>query len=144
MSGYLLDVNFLIALFDPAHLFHEPAHNWFVENRGETWATCPITINGCVRILSSPAYPTARITVTRAIEMVRILCESKDHQFWTHHLSLADPEIFHPQHIAGHRQITDAYLLALAVHHKAKLVTFDRAIPWKSVVGATARSIVIP
>ncbi|HEY7215024.1 MAG TPA: hypothetical protein VIC28_10365 [Thermoanaerobaculia bacterium] len=52
----LLDVNVLVALFDPDHVHHEAAHTWFAAHRGAGWATCPLTENGLIRILSNPAY----------------------------------------------------------------------------------------
>ena len=51
----LLDVNVLVALFDPDHVHHEAAHVWFAATRGAGWATCPLTENGVVRVLSNPS-----------------------------------------------------------------------------------------
>ncbi|HWJ56793.1 MAG TPA: hypothetical protein VNR90_11235, partial [Vicinamibacterales bacterium] len=54
----LLDVNLLVALFDPDHVHHDISHDWFAEQRGVGWATCPLTENGLVRVLSSPRAST--------------------------------------------------------------------------------------
>jgi predicted nucleic acid-binding protein len=54
--GPLLDVNLLVALFDPNHVFYDLAHDWFSDSRGDGWATCALTENAFVRILSNPAY----------------------------------------------------------------------------------------
>lgn len=141
MSVCLLDVNLLVALFDPAHPNHEDAHQWFGASRKRGWATCPHTINGCVRVLSSPAYPTVETTPAEVIARLRILCSSPDHQFWEDRVSLLDEKLFRPAMIAGHQKITDVYLLGLAVRHKGKLATFDRSIPLKAVVGAESRHL---
>ena len=53
----LFDVNVLIARFDPAHVHHERAHRWWKLNKTSGWASCPLTENGFVRILSQPKYP---------------------------------------------------------------------------------------
>jgi uncharacterized protein len=132
----LLDVNVLVALFDPAHPNHEEAHQWFGRTRRRGWATCPITINGCVRVLSNPAYPTVEATAGEVISRLRGLCTDPAHQFWPDGPSLLDPAVFRPEFIAGHQRITDAYLLAIAVRHEGRLATFDRSIPIKSVKGA--------
>ncbi|TLZ12344.1 MAG: hypothetical protein E6K34_17875 [Gammaproteobacteria bacterium] len=55
----LLDVNVLIALLDSDHTLHGTAMSWFAKHAREGWASCPITQNGCVRIMSNPSYPNA-------------------------------------------------------------------------------------
>jgi len=141
MSAALLDVNVLVALFDPVHVNHEEAHLWFGRNRHQNWATCPLTVNSFVRVLSNPAYPSALPTAAEAISRLRKLCSAKDHQSWDHNVSLLDDNLFHSTMIAGHQKITDIYLLGLAVRRKGKLATFDRSIPLKSVNGAEARHL---
>ena len=59
MTTYLLDVNVLIALVDPAHVHHEPAHAWFSQQGSTSWATCPMTENGLLRIVGHPRYPNS-------------------------------------------------------------------------------------
>ena len=136
MSVSLLDVNVLLALFDPAHVNHDEAHDWFGANRRRGWATCPITINGFVRVLSNPGYPTPVGTAGAALSMIRTLCESAGHEFWADDVSLLDRELFRAEAIAGHQKITDIYLLGLAVRRQGKLITFDRSIGLKAVNGA--------
>jgi toxin-antitoxin system PIN domain toxin len=138
MSAGLLDVNVLVALFDPAHPNHEDSHRWFGRNRKRGWATCPVTINGCVRVLSNPAYPTVDATPAEVISRLRVFCSSSAHEFWHDSVSLLDDTLFRPPAIAGHQKITDVYLLGLALQHRGKLVTFDRSIPLKAVVGAAS------
>jgi hypothetical protein len=136
----LLDVNVLVALFDPAHLNHDEAHDWFKVARGTAWATCPITINGVVRILSNPAYPTIEATPAEVISRLQDLCSNPHHEFWPDDLSLLG-NAFRPASIASHQKITDAYLLALAIHKRGQLVTFDRSIPLRAVLRAEARHL---
>lgn len=143
MSISLLDVNVLVALFDPAHSQHEEAHLWFGPHRRRGWATCPITLHGCVRVLSNPAYPTVDATPAEVSARLRTLCASRDHHFWPDSVSLLDDTLFHPSLIGGHQKITDVYLLGLAVRHHGRLATFDRSIPLKAVQGATPGNLVL-
>ena len=143
MSLSLPDVNVLVALHDPAHVHHEAAHGWFAHARSHGWATCPLTLNGCARILSNPNYPNFEASVEDVIARLRTLCSVPHHHFWSEELSLLDEKVFRPSHIAGPRQITDIYLLAVAVFHGGELVSFDQSIPWKAVVGASPKDIKI-
>jgi uncharacterized protein len=136
MKAALLDVNVLVALFDPNHPNHETAHQWFGRNRKRGWATCPITINGCVRVLSNPAYPSFDTTPGEVILKLRTLCENREHQFWTESVSLLQESLFRPAKIKGHQTVTDVYLLGLAVVNDGVLATFDRSIPFEAVAGA--------
>ncbi len=131
----LLDINVLVALFDPDHVHHEPAHDWFADNRRSGWASCPITENGFLRVLANPAYGA---TVQRAVALLssfKKFSRSGNHQFWPDDLSLRD-DIFDLSFVAGHRQLTDVYLLGLATKMGGRLATFDRTIPVKAVNGA--------
>ena len=137
----LLDVNVLVALFDPDHVHHDAAHDWFADSGRRGWATCPLTEAGFIRVLSHPAY---RGTVTRAGELARRLrrfCGSGGHVFWPDEVSLRDAALFDLSRGAGHRQLTDVYLLGLAHARNGRLVTFDRTIPVAAVKGATEASL---
>lgn len=140
MSACLLDVNVLIALFDPLHPHHEAAHGWFAQNRKRGWATCPLTINGCVRVLSAPAYPSVEMTPAEIVSYLRILCSAPEHEFWEDNISLLDESVFRPR-LIGHRNITDVYLLGLAIRRDGVFVTFDRSIPPRAVVGGSAKHL---
>lgn len=133
----LLDVNVLVALFDPVHTHHEAAHEWFNPNRQAGWATCPLTENGLVRVISNPSYPGRRTTIRDAIQRLTRFRGSGGHTFWSDSASLCDSLLIRPAHLVGHRQLTDVYLLALAVTHGGRLATFDRSIPLAAVDGAT-------
>lgn len=143
MSVALLDVNVLVALFDPAHQNHESAHLWFGRNRKFGWATCPITANGCIRVLSNPAYPTVDATPAEVARRLQSLCSTTDHHFWPDSVSLLDESLFQPAMLGGHQKITDAYLLGLAVRNHGRLATFDRSIPLKAVRGAGPTDLVL-
>lgn len=139
----LLDVNVLVALFDPAHVHHDAAHDWFAGARGDGWATCPLTENGLVRILSSPAYPGSRTSLEEAR---RGLCDFRatpGHRFWPEELSICDGLPLEPRHVAGSRQLTDCYLLALAARRGGRLATFDRRISTRAVPGAGAAALLV-
>lgn len=143
MSVALLDVNVLVAMCDPDHIHFGQAQRWLGLNRKQGWATCPLTINGCIRILSSPAYPAIKQAPADIANLLRDACSATDHHFWPDSVSLLDEELFRPSLIAGHQKITDAYLLGLAVRNHGRLATFDRSIPLKAVRGATASSLVV-
>ncbi len=131
----LLDVNVLVALFDPMHAYHEAAHEWLADNRRRGWATCPLTENGLARILSNPRYPGRMTTVGDAVARLASFRQSGHHTFWPDSVSICD-EAVQPAHVQGYRQLTDVYLLALAVMNSGRLATFDRGIPLSSVQGA--------
>jgi toxin-antitoxin system PIN domain toxin len=131
----LLDVNVLIALCDGRHEHHALAAHWFIEHAAQGWASCPLTQNGALRIMSAPAYPGSR-PVGQVMAQLQTLCARAHHRFWPDALSLLQPDILNPKHVLGHRQLTDAYLLALAVHQQGCLVTLDGAVALQSVRGA--------
>jgi uncharacterized protein len=133
---HLLDVNVLVALFDPAHLHHDAAHAWFEVKREGGWATCPLTENGFVRVLSNPAYPGRRTTVADAVARLARFTASGRHTFWADDLSLLDRSVISAHLLTGHGEITDAYLLALAVRNGGRLATFDGGIRIDGVPGA--------
>ena len=139
----LLDVNVLVALFDPAHIHHDAAHAWFGVHREHGWATCPLTENGFARVLSNPAYPGRRTTVADAVDRLTRLVRGGDHTFWADRVSLLDDSVVERGRLSGHRQITDAYLLALAVSNEGQVVTFDRGFPLGAVRGAQADQLVV-
>lgn len=127
MTIYLLDINMLLALTDPMHVHHAPAHQWFADTGQKGWATCPLTENGFIRIASHPNYPNRPGDVPVVFSILRQVCESPGHIFWAEDLSILN--ILEPDAIITHTQITDVYLLALAVHHNGKLATLDQRIP---------------
>lgn len=133
MTTYLLDVNLLLALSDPMHVHHEAVHRWFADRGHQSWATCPITENGFVRIASHPNYPNRPGDVVAVLAILRMLCEAQGHQFWEEDVSILD--ILEPGAIVTHAQITDVYLAGMAVHKNGRLATLDQRIPAGAVRG---------
>lgn len=138
----LLDVNILIALLDADHTLHERATRWFGGQARSGWASCPITQNGCVRILSHPGYPHP-FSVSAITDRLREACAAAIHEFWSDDVSLLDSKVVNPARVHGPRQVTDVYLLALAVRHKARFVTFDTAVPRDAVKGASKGNLLV-
>jgi toxin-antitoxin system PIN domain toxin len=140
----LLDVNVVIALLDPDHAFHERAHDWWELHAKSGWASCPLTENGVVRIMSNPAYsPGSNLTAGDLISRLRLFAQQTNHEFWPDDISLRDESVFDVQRIHGSRQIADLYLLALAARHKGRVATFDRGIPLSAVTAAKAGNLVV-
>lgn len=131
----LLDVNVLVALFDPDHVHHVVAHDWLAENGESGWASCPITENGALRVLANPTLEL-QVSLGDLARLLQRFCERSRHQFWPDDVSLLDSSAVDVGHIRGFKQLTDAYLLALAVKHGGRLVTFDDRIPLAAVNGA--------
>ena len=139
----LLDVNALIALVDADHVGHRAIRTWFSANQRSGWATCPLTENGMVRVLSQPAYASGQRTPAEVIEILAALKTAFkiSHEFWAEDASLTDSSLFESTLIAGSRQVTDVYLIGLAARHEATLVTFDRKISWHAVRGASEQRL---
>lgn len=135
---FLLDVNVLIALIDPAHVGHDAAHEWFGREGRSGWATCPITQNGVVRIIGHPRYPNTTGSPAEAAEIVRRLCSLDGHTFWPDDVNLFADDGLDPSEIRTSAQVTDSYLLALAAARGAKLATFDRKLSVRAVRGGRA------
>jgi len=131
----LLDVNVLIALLDGAHVFHAQASAWLRREAAQEWASCPLTQNGCIRIMSQPSYPGA---LPAAEVAARLADAARDpsHRFWPDDISLLDEGVVDWTKVLGNRQVTDSYLLALAVRHGGRFATFDARISGRAVGGA--------
>jgi uncharacterized protein len=138
----LLDVNVLIALLDSDHTSHGAAMGWFAEHAHEGWASCPITQNGCIRIMSNAGYPNP-LPLHAVMAHLADACAEDVHEFWVDELSLLDPELIDATRILGPRQLTDIYLLALAVERQGRFVTFDGKIPLAAVRKAKPENLVV-
>lgn len=125
---FLLDVNVLLPLLWPAHQHHKRAFEWFTRHSHAGWATCPFTQAAFVRLLSNPRISSDALTPANAESLLFRNLEHRDHQFWPDELSVRRAIAPLRGSVVGHRQITDAYLLGLALHRRGKLATFDRAI----------------
>ena len=132
---YLLDVNVLIALIDPAHIAHDAAHDWFGAEGRQGWATCPLTENGVLRVVGHPKYPNTPGSPAAVAAVVAGLRELPEHRFWADDLSLVGTDMVDSAQILTSAQVTDTYLLALAKAHSGKLATFDRRLSAAAVKG---------
>ncbi len=128
MKGYLLDTNLLIALLWPSHDRHELAVRWFTRHRADGWATCPITQAGFVRIVSNPAFSRDAVQPREAVQVLSANTLAKDHAFWPDELPVAEAVAFTGVRLMGHQQVTDAYLLGLAIRQSGVLATLDQRI----------------
>lgn len=139
----LLDINVWIALFDDAHQFSDRA-NHYIEKEGVQIATCPLVENGVVRVMSSPHYSRRGAPAIQQVrERLSEACNALDHVFWPDDVSLRDDKRFNFQRVQGHNQITDLYLLALAVRRGGCLVSFDQGIALSSVHGAMHKHLLM-
>ena len=131
----LLDVNVLIALLDSSHAHHSVATAWLRNNLEPGWASCPITQNGCIRILSQSAYPMSATPADVAQRLGDAVADPA-HQFWPDDINLLDAGALQWDRLLSGRHLTDLYLLLIAVRHEARLVTFDGNIPLHIATGA--------
>jgi uncharacterized protein len=138
----LLDINVLIALHDRDHVHHIRAATWFEANVQHGWASCPLTQNGCLRIMNQPGYSSPQ-PLAALMAMLQRSTSASVHETWFDDISILDAARFQHTHMHGHRQLTDLYLLALAVKNKGRLVSFDARIPTSAVHGATAAHMVM-
>jgi predicted nucleic acid-binding protein len=139
----LLDVNVWVALLDEAHVFHANTVA-FIERKGLKIATCPLVENGVIRILNLPAYSKLGPAGFEAVaSKIRDICADLDHEFWPDQLSLCTPGVVQWARVLGHNQVTDVYLLALALSRRGCLATLDHRVTLNTVVGATAKNLVL-
>jgi toxin-antitoxin system PIN domain toxin len=138
----LFDVNLLAALFDEDHIHHLRAQRWWAANNQHGWASCPLTENGYIRVISQPAYPS-NVSVAFAHELLARQIAGTDHAFWPDDVSLLDESRFDRSRVLGPKQLTDVYLLGLAVKNGGRLATFDDAVPVTAVRGADASHLAV-
>ena len=144
MTPYLLDTNVLIALLWPSHERHAMAVKWFTRHRAKGWVTCPFTQAGFVRIVSNPAFSRDAVRPRDAAEVLLANTAAKDHVFWGDDLPLAEAVAFASVRLMGHQQVTDAYLLGLAVHRGGVLATLDRRVPASSSARPSQSRAAVP
>lgn len=135
MTVYLLDVNVLIALVDPAHIQHDQAHDWFARVGHKAFATCPLTENGLIRIIGHPRYPNSPGPPNAVLQSLVAIRALAGHTFWPDDLSFADAEFFALQLLSSHSRVTDSYLLALAHANGGRLATMDQKLATEVVQG---------
>lgn len=133
--AFLLDVNVLIALIDPAHIQHDAAHEWFAGVGKRAWASCPLTENAVLRIVGDDRYPNSPGNPAAVAEVLAELLALEGHVFWADDISLFDTRRVETGRLLNSRQVTDSYLLALACAHEGQLATFDRRLIANAVRG---------
>jgi toxin-antitoxin system PIN domain toxin len=137
----LLDVNVLIALIDRAHTHHTIVAAWFANNAGMGWASTAITQNGLVRIVSSSAYKSPK-PIWQLLTALQKMISHPSHQQWSEDISIANSSIFDQTKITSPRQITDIYLLGMAVKQRGRFVTLDNSIATNAVLNFKPANLV--
>jgi predicted nucleic acid-binding protein len=92
------------------------------------WATCPLTEASFLRIVSNPKFTDPAFDISEAMEMLRIVTALPGHRFWDMDVGFVEAVEPFIERLFGHQQVTDAYLLGMAMKKKGRLVTLDRAI----------------
>src|SRR4051794_25722203 len=127
MKPYLLDTNILIALAWRNHVHHSDVGEWFRGKAADRFRTCPITQTGFVRISCNASFSRLAVLPGEAVALLERITALPGHGFWPDDLSV--PQAFAEYRVLGsHRQITDGYLLSLALAHDGVLATLDRGI----------------
>lgn len=127
-GAILLDVNVMVALFWPAHEFHTPVRKWFSKHGSRNWASCPLTQNGFVRIISNPAFSRDALSVDDALRLLMANTQLPGHAFWPDDIDIRKALSVSGARLQGYRQLTDAYLLGLAIHRNGRLATLDGSV----------------
>jgi len=126
---YLLDVNVLVALSSDEHEHHQKAHEWF-DPLSDEWATCALTEAGYLRLAANPSIGLGPGSVERAVAVLTEIEKLPGHRYWPIKDSWTELTAPFAARISGHQQITDAYLLGLAIKQNGVLVTFDKGIKY--------------
>jgi toxin-antitoxin system PIN domain toxin len=140
VTAFLLDANVLIALAWPAHEAHTGVQQWFARNSRQGWATCPLTQAAFVRILSNPKFSAHAVTPREALNVLSANLQHSGHQFWRDEIGLLEALKRFEGRVVGHLQVTDAYLLGLALHKNGRLATLDKAVGSLLAEGSPERS----
>lgn len=119
MTAVLLDANVLIAVAVADHVHHDAAEEWFARRRGE-FATCPVTQGALIRLVIRHG-----VSAPQATAVLGGVTAHRRHRFWPDDLDFGQVAM---TGVIGHRQVTDAYLAALARHHGGQLATFDHGL----------------
>jgi len=141
VSPSLLDVNVLIALVFEDHVAHRTVKRWFQTAGAKPWVTCPLTEAGFVRVVSNPRFSQPPLYIDEALEMLNRVTQLPGHRFWPMEIGFHEAVRPFAERIFGHQQVSDAYLLGLAIKKSGKLVTLDRAI--EALAGREFRNAVV-
>ena len=138
----LLDTSILIALLDASHVHHRLTAQWLQTHGGAGWASCPITLNGCIRILSQPNYPN-RVPMQQVVAGLKQAMQNPLHEFWADDVNTVTTKAIDWSYTVRPAQLTDVYLLTLAVAREARFVTLDQGIALACVPQARADQLVV-
>lgn len=141
--GFLLDTNLLIALLWPPHERHAVAVRWFASHRAQGWATCPFTQAGFVRIVTNPAFSRDAVLPQEAMRVLQANTAAEDHRFWPDDAPYSEVAAFAGARLIGHQQVTDAYLLGLAVMRGGSLATLDASVAALAIPESPARAALV-
>lgn len=141
---HLLDVNVLIALLDPEHIAHDDVHIWFDAVGKTAWATCPIVQNGFLRIVGASRYSTVTTPLPLLVRNLDEFTHRSGHHFWAEDFSLLTDDVIRREGLTRSAQLTDTYLLGLAVRNGGRLATMDRRLSTRAVVGGDQVLVQIP
>jgi toxin-antitoxin system PIN domain toxin len=144
MSGFLLDVNVIVALLDQTHAHHARARTWFEQNAIDDWLTCPTVENGVIRVMSGTSYSSANFSPERVMFSLRALCDVGNHRFVADSARLLDQARVEASRVQTSRQVTDSYLLLIAVTHDASLATLDTRLTSDAVIDGSDHLLQIP
>jgi uncharacterized protein len=139
----LLDVNVLVALLDEGHVHHSIVQA-LIDKPKVKIATCALTENGVLRVMNLPAYSSYGPVGFEPIrKQLQQLCTDLDHEYWPCDISLRQDSTVQWNRVMGHNQITDVYLLALAVKHKGALATLDHRVAIETIRGAQKSNLLV-
>lgn len=144
MTTYLVDINILIALLDINHDLHTRALNWFLDSGRHGWHSCPTTQSGVIRIMGGRWYGPTRLAPDASGSRLRSMMEGTSHSFVPDDASLLDPDVVNLSLVGTGGDVTDAYLLRLAVAHHVSLATMDGRLNTAAVTNGDQHLYVIP
>lgn len=125
---HLLDVNLLIALAWRDHVLHDAAQRWFAAVGALGWATATVTETGFVRVSMNPRVTAHAVSWRAALDMLVAMRGTRGHRRLEADVDLLAAPLVRRAAVAGHRQVTDVHLAALAAHHGARLATLDGGV----------------
>jgi toxin-antitoxin system PIN domain toxin len=125
---FLLDTNVLIALTETGHVHHRRAQEWLNSLRSQVWGICPLTEAGFLRIVTNARSYSDPHNLAEAAAILQVIKGYPRFIYWSINESWVNLTASFASRISGHQQVTDAYLLGVAIQGDGVLVTFDRGI----------------
>ncbi len=132
MSRALLDINVLLALLDSDHVDHDRTRVWLDGEIATGWASCAITQNGFVRIVSRPRYPSP-VAPAEAVDVLGQACASPNHEFWPCEVSLVDDQVIDRTRVHGPRQELHVVIEATGVERGQVPAVLTEGARWGAI-----------